>query len=204
MKFPNFYKAISKDDLRYEKHGAALIQDGKIVLITGHFIVYSDFGAFASNPELAHERLLDRDLLKWMAGANVKSLQCTHSDIIATFKDGTTETRCYSGHIDTDNGFQRISLHGEYNGETFPFWKNSMPTQKEYQKAQGTNILAITPVLLEKIMGCFSYGKDDYLICTIISSLKPIHITVMQRFGDNNFSQCAILMPVDLTKESKP
>lgn len=59
MKFPNFYKAITNDELLVKRMGAALIDNGTIVLITGHFLAYSDFGAFVSDPELANERLLD-------------------------------------------------------------------------------------------------------------------------------------------------
>jgi hypothetical protein len=205
--FPDFYKAVCNDKLR-PILSCAIIENGKIVISDGHYMICSDFGIFVENHRFAEKKVFNRNLLKWMRNKNFNRLVCTEKGIAGYDKKGNFEEMPYSGYIEivekkTEERTCFSRLLYIYQNEkdekigVFPNWLSCMPDKTVFSKSEGFNTVGINFKSLTIISDCFLYETEEKLLKMefLKSTYSIIRITPLNSFYEIGMQE-AILMPV--------
>jgi hypothetical protein len=204
--FPNFYKALCDNEKRPALN-YAIIENGRIVLTNGEYMIYSDFGIFVKNHQFAENKVFDRNLLKWMKSRVFYTLVCTEKGVAGLDKKGNFEEMPYSGYIkmikktEESTYFSRLLYICQEGKDkeigVFPNWRACIPDEVVYNKSGGLNVVGISFKLLEIISGCFLYDMEEKILKIEFSDFSR-SIRITPRNDYNKFPmQEAILMPVD-------
>jgi hypothetical protein len=174
--FPNFYKALTGNDMR-PALSYAIIEDGKIIATNGHILIFCNFGVYVENPELAERKVFDRDLLKWMTGKQFFRLDCTKNGIAGYSNTGEKEERPYSGYFeitekqkkDSQESYPVRPIHlysEEHSGKdlSFPNWKSAIPGKPQNDEPAGINSLGFDVDYLKVIADCFAFSSKNRIL----------------------------------------
>lgn len=197
MKFPNFHRVI---DIQHPNEGMhyAIIEDGKILLTTGHILVHSDLCVFAKNIEHAEGKVLGVDLLMWLAQRKFKEIICTPEGFEVKQARGKSEKRPYTGCIKPDSlGRRKIYLLGEDEplSDYFPNWKSVIPKDSYYPATPKYTIIGMNPTSMRILADCFSIDRNDGLKIHIPDELKYGYKVTLIEPPYGKGEQIVLMMP---------
>jgi hypothetical protein len=176
----------------------AIVENGKIVATNAKMVVVSDLAVYVDSPEPAEGKVLDKNLLRWMAKKDFKRLECTATGITAYYSRGEKEEMPWSGYYRTEEKASR-AMYLYANGENlignFPHWPSVIPDDSQYAESDGIRQTGLDADLLATAIACFAFGSQEKILkFEFCGNDKIIRITLPGEWG-NDFMQAVYLMP---------